>query len=63
MIEIEAGARYLCRDGHARRVGRDWGDGSITWIVDPPPVVADEIVGTCTPEAFAEMTVERLGEA
>lgn len=63
MTGIEVGVRYLCRDGRARRVGRDWGDGTITWVMDPPPVIAEEIVGTCTHEAFAAMAVERLGES
>lgn len=55
MVEIEVGARYLCRDGYTRRVGRIWGDGTITWVMDPPPVIAEEIAGTCTPEAFVAM--------
>lgn len=71
MTELEIDARYLCRDGHVRRIGRDWSDGTITWVLEPIPAVlrgrAKAAVGTCTRETFAAlrfaMAHERLGEA
>ena len=62
MAKVEVDALYRCHDGYVRRVGRDWGDGTISWIMDPPPVIADAIVGTCTHEAFAAMVKKRVAE-
>jgi hypothetical protein len=62
MAKVEVDTLYLCRDGHVRRVGRDWDDGTITWILDPIPAIADALVGTCTREAFAAMVDERVDE-
>ncbi len=59
MTEIEEGGLYPCRDGYVRRVGRDWGDGTLTWVLDPiPPVPLTHdglAAATCTINAFIAM--------
>jgi len=66
VTEIETDGRYLCRDGYVRRVGRSWGDGTLTWVLDPAPAVPLTLdgmaAGTCTTKAFVEMVSVAISE-
>lgn len=39
------------RDGFRVRAA-DWPDGDVTWMLDPIPVIAPRIVGTCSAATF-----------
>jgi hypothetical protein len=50
---------YVVRPGHYRRkadgrtvIAADWTDGDVSWILDPMPVIASALVGTCSAEHF-----------
>jgi len=66
VTEIETGGRYLCRDGCVRRVGRNWGGGTLAWVLDPVPAIPltpDGVAaGTCTTKAFIEVASVAIGE-
>ena len=66
MTEIRTDGRYLRRDGYVRRVDRTWGDGTLTWLLDPVPAIPLTLdgvaAGTCTTKAFIEMVSVAIGE-
>lgn len=35
----------------------DWPDGDVTWILDPMPIIAPALVGTCSAARFNKMHV------
>jgi len=45
---------FYRRKADGRRVrAADWPDGDVSWLLDPCPIIAPAIVGTCSAAEFA----------